>query len=1079
MRKKIFISLLTAILLFSSCVYFNLTLAQEPQPLNLIIIWHFHQPYYFDPTQNIYVLPWVRMHSVSSYYKMAYILSNYSEVKATFTFTGSLLIQLDDYVTNNATDIWEQLSLKIARNESLTIDEKFSMLQIPGGFFDINWNRIVNEFTRYRALKIKRDSRFNLYRDLPLDQMKEAIVGHFTDQDFIDLATLFNLLWMYPESILADTALAGMRTRANTAVPLFTRDELAYVLQKHRQIMGLVIPTHKELQDKNQTEIIPSPYTHPIAPLLTDFGWEEDLDAHVKIGIELYDTFFNKTPAGMWAPEMAVNEDSVRIMAENEIMWTATDQNILELAGVNISDPTKLYAGYKVNVTPNIYILFRDTDLSDAIGFRYASKSAQEAVADFVNTILSIQPHNTDGKMVLTIALDGENPWEGYINYGDDFLHALYTNLTQLQDQGKIRTITPHEYFTTYTIDTAVPTTQQSVLDLATQDISNITTYEQLPFTTKTQALPEGSWSGKDMRLRIWIGDKQENIAYMWLKTARESLMDYNTTNPGWITTQNGTEAMDALYHAEASDWCFWYGHDMGSPKTFDPLFKAYLRRIYELIEQTPPDYLLAEFYPDGEPKSIIEAKPSIATPTIDGEIIGEEWKGNFTLAVSGTRMDKVVISQDYENLYLAIIPPNGVNLTSMFGKDLFIGIYSSSPRISYSPFQPEYNVWARYQVLKNESTVGFAIHTEVGIWFNETTQTSQKFKLSKADGAGAFTFIGEFDTVAMNETLEIKIPFANLTLQGKDITYLAVVVAENQIIVDMSSKYHTPIYLQVASVPEWGEIIFTYADPEGDDYGPGTYTYPTSSEFVEGVFDLLNFTVSKIDSNVMLKFIFKTLGGNPWNGQYGFSLQYMHVFIDTDGVSGSGQTHSFGSRVNISANDAWEIGLRIGPGWTGSNVITFANGTELSWLMTIETEGEDTINAKIPIPIIGEPNENWKYAVLVMSWDGFAPNNIREVGVTAQAYLGGGAESEAVIAGVQSYVYDLLVPAGKNQTDILKSYSIDPPKYATVYAVGAEAAPAAPAAPTIPIEPITIAIIAAAMIIIVVVVLVRKRKKK
>lgn len=1073
--KKIILIILSAILMLNTLNFFGSTSVQgSSQPLNVIIIWHFHQPFYFDPTQDLYVLPWVRIHSVSNYYKMARILSNYPQVKVTFTFTGSLLMQLNDYVANNATDIHEEISRKIAQNESLTMDEKFFMLQIPGGFFDINWNRIVMEFTRYKNLKIKRDSRFNLFKDLPPDQMKQAIVNQFNDQEFIDLATLFNLLWIDPEIRNEDSRLANMTTRADTANPLFTRDELAYVLQKHREIMAMVIPAHKGLQDKNQTEIIPSPYTHPIMPLLADFGWQDDLDAQIKKGIELSETYFNRTPVGMWSPEMAVNEEAVKIMAENGISWTATDQNVLELAGVNISDPRELYAGYKVDVSPSINILFRDTDLSDSIGFRYASKTTSEAIDDFVNRILTIGQYNTDGKMVLTIALDGENPWEGYINNGDDFLHALYTNLTQLQSEGKIRTITPREYFATHTIDKVVPTTQQEVLNLTTPDISDITKYEQLPFATKSQKLPESSWSGKDMRLRIWIGDKQENIAYMWLKAARESLITYINANPCW----NSTEALDALYRAEASDWCFWYGHDMGSPETFDPIFKTYLKRIYELIGQTPPDYLYARFYPDGEPKAVIEAKPSLATPTIDGRIEALEWKGNFTLSVDGVWIEKVVISMDYENLYLAIIPPAGVNLTEQFGKDLFIGVYSSSPRISYSPYKLEYNVWARYQTLRNE-TLGFAIHTEAGIWFNETTQTSQQLKLSIADGKGNFTTIGELNTIAVNGTLEMKIPFANLTLQGKDPAYLAVVVAENQTIVDTSSKYDTPVYLQVASAPVWGEIIFQYPDPEGDDYGPGTYTYPTSSEFVDGCFDLLNFTVSKLNTNDMFKFQFKVLGGNPWNGPYGFSLQYIHLYIDKDGVSGSGRTDTFGARVNVSTTDAWEVALRIGPGWAGSNIVTFANGTELTEVMTIETEGENTIVAKIPMNIIGEVNETWKYVMLVLSWDGYAPNKIREISATAQAYLGGGADADAVVAGVQPYVYDLLAPQGKNQTDILKSYSIAEKKYATVYAVGIEAGPPPSQPPAIPTELIVAVIVVILVAVILPVAIWFRRKKK
>jgi len=1075
LKKLLLTATLVALLVISSYGLVSPVSAQT-EPINVIIIWHFHQPPYFDPEQNVYLLPWVRIHSVANYYKMAYILSNYADVKVTFTFTGSLMEQINDYVVNNRTDVREDISIKIADNITLTVDEKFSMLQVPGGFFDINWNRIVTQFLRYNALKIKRDSRFNLYKDLPLDQMKVNVVAGFTAQDLIDLATLFNLLWIDPELENADPVLANMRTRANTANPAYNRTELTYVLQKQREIMGLVIPKHKELQDRNQTEIIPSPYSHPIDALLADFGWETDLDGQIKKGVEIYETFFNKTPIGMWSPEMAVNEAAMRKMAENNILWTATDENILDLAGVDISNRSNVYTGYKVNVTPNINILFRDTDLSNAIGFQYSGRTTADAVADFRDRLLTIQQDNFDPKTVVTIALDGENPWESYINNGDDFLHALYANLTQLQTEGKIRTTTPKEYFTTYTIDRFVPTTQQQVINVADVDISNITKYENLPFETKSQAIPEGSWSGKDLRLQIWIGDKQENVAYMWLKKARETLIQYNASHPGWL---NYTLAITYLYRAEASDWAYWYGNDAGNPVPFDPIYKVQLRTVYNAMMEPLPDYLNAKFLPDGQPVAVIQAKPKLAAPTIDGKMTGDEWAGNFTLAVQGTWIDNVLFLNDYQNLYLSIVPPSGVDLKASFGKELFIAVYSSSPEISYSPYNLQYNVWARYQTLRNQ-TLGFALYTEVGIWFNITTQTNQKYTLSHADGAGNFVTVSESTIIAIDETIELNISFASLTLQPKDITYLAITASENQTLVDISSKIDTPVALQVASTPVWGQIIFNWPDSAGDDYGPGTYVYPSSYEFISGVFDMLNFTASKLDDADMFKIRFAAIGDNPWNGPYGFCIQFVHIYIDKDRVDGSGRTDTLGARLNVSSSDGWEVALSIGGGFTGGNLITFANGTTVSGDMTIELEGDDTVVARVPISRIGEINETWRYVVLSLSWDGYSPNNIRGVGAgNPQAYLGGGADSDAVIAGVQPYTYDILVPEGKNQTDVLKSYSITPPKYATVYAVGpAAVGPPPEGGPPIPLEWIIAIVIIVVVVILAAALLIFRRRR-
>lgn len=1076
MKKFVLTVILAASLILNCFVFLSEVSAQSP--LNLVIIWHFHQPPYYDPEQNIYLLPWVRLHSVGNYYKMASILSNYPDVKVTFTFTGSLMEQIDDYVTNNQNDTYEALSWKIALNQTLSVDEKFSMLQVPGGFFDINWNNIVTKFLRYNQIKVKRDSRFTFYGSEPLNQMKVDITNQFSAQDYMDLATLFNLLWIDPSIRNSDTKLANMTARANTTNPRYNSTELTYVLQKQIQIMSMVMPTHKTLQDSNQTEIIPSPYSHPIEPILADFGLTVDLDSQIEKGIQLYEKFFNTTPVGMWSPEMAVNQASMLAMAQNNIVWTATDQNILDLAGVDISNTSNIYMGYKVNVTPSIDILFRSTDLSNAIGFQYASMTAANAVADFRNRIIAIHQANTDPEAVVTIALDGENPWESYANNGDDFLNAFYANLTQLQSQSIIRTITPKDYFAQYPPTTNVPTTQQKVISVANVDISNITQYTALPFATSNQAIPEGSWSGKDLRLTIWIGDKQENVAYMWMKKARETIVQYNASHPGWSATQNYSLAMTYLYRAEASDWCYWYGGDVGNPATFDPIYKVILRQIYHLMTMTPPDYLNAKFFPDGQPVSVTEAKPSLATPTIDGVTEPNEWKGNFTLAVGGKYINKIAVLNDYDNLYLAIIPNSSISWTSLFGQQIFIGIYSSSPEISYSPYNPQYNVWARYQTLRNQ-TLGLAIYKEAGVWFNVTSATNQKYRLSTADGAGNYINPVDYTTIGINQTIEIALSFQNLTLEGKDTTYIAVTAAENQNIVDMSAQANTPMSLKLSTVPVYGQIVFTWPDPQGDDNGPGTYLYPTSSEFVPGVFDLLNLTVSTLNNTDMFRIRFVTLGGNPtsWNGPYGFAMQFVHIYIDMNRISGSGRTDSLGARVNITAADAWEVALSIG-GYLGGNLITFANGTQISGNMTISNEGEDTILAEVPISTLGQANETWRYTVLSLSWDGYSPNNIRPVGAgAAQAYLGGGADVDAVIAGVNSYCYDILTPTGMNQTTLLSSYTLSPPKYATIYAVGPELTPSGGAA--LPIEYIVTVVVIVIVIIIAAFVLVRRRGKK
>src|SRR5581483_8398108 len=57
---------------------------------------------------------------------------------------------------------------------------------------------------------------------------------------------------------------------------------------------------------------------------------------------------------------------------------------------------------------------------------------------------------------------------------------------------------------------------------------------------------------------------------------------------------------------------------------------------------------------------------------------------------------------------------------------------------------------------------------------------------------------------------------------------------------------------LTVADIP--GTRVLDVSDPTGDDTGPGTYQYPTSSNFTAGSFDLTRMLVSQDGTNVYIQ---------------------------------------------------------------------------------------------------------------------------------------------------------------------------------------------------------------------------------
>jgi len=270
-------------------------------------------------------------------------------------------------------------------------------------------------------------------------------------------------------------------------------------------------------------------------------------------------------------------------------------------------------------------------------------------------------------------------------------------------------------------------------------------------------------------------------------------------------------------------------------------------------------------------------------------------------------------------------------------------------------------------------------------------------------------------------------------------------------------------------------EAIFEMDDPVGDDYGPGTYVYPKSAEFVPGIFDLTNFKVSKTESDVVFEFKYKDLGGNPWGSNYGFSFQFQQVYIDKDGKSGSGRTDTVGANLLVDPANAWEVAITVGPSWEGSEAQAnwiIVGTTTHEWEIEVSAdEVSNSVIAKVPIALIGEPTNEWVYTVITGSWD---TGHMRAIGIEAEDWLGGGADENAIIAGVVPLAYDILVPKGMDQSTVLKSYDTEAETFAVVPAV-----PPRTMGLLVKILAVIIPVIVAIIVVVVVVIVVKRKKQR
>ncbi len=1024
--------LLVLILLSIGNPLYNIYVSgNEEEPLYLAIVWHQHQPFYEDLNGSCW-MPWLRLHAAKDYFKMAWLSKLYPDIHVTIDLTGSLLIQLRDLVSGKCIDKQYRISLKIARGEELTIDDKWSMLQVPGGFFDINWNTVVYKYARYKELLDKRNNLFNKYKGYPLSERKKLITEAFSLQDYIDLATMFNLYWMnplvienlYPE--LHNIWDKGKYSSSDPNYTPFTREDLWLVLEAHIDQARRALEIHRELALNGTIEVITTPYTHPLSPLLVDLGWEDDLRLHMTKSIELYRELFNTTLRGLWPPEEAVNEGALRVFSEYNISWVITDPRVAAYADPefvvgNMPNYNKITLPYYVRVgNRGIYVFLRDWVLSDKVGFQYSSWSPSDTVNDFISTVLSVKTRVGGGR-IFVVALDGENAWDSYPDDASDFLVKLYQKLHELQEQGVIRTVTLSEYLYRYGgISKAIefPRKLVTVLDLENRDLRIYTSYTQLPRKTIEQSFPEGSWAGGS--LDLWIGERQENYAWYLLNITRSTLLRY-VRDHGWSWLNplewddSAREALEYLLRAEGSDWYWGYGSNIEGSYDYvgDMLVKLYLGQVYALLGLEKPGFTLSKCYPDGTPYGTATpySKPSgTGVFSVDGVLTEQE--AMYTYTYLGSILSRLHVGVDYGGIYIGIIGNN----TLSYIIDLFIGGSHNFSYLDMNSYDAGMGV--------SFTIIGGKVYRYInGSW----TLSTDKINYTLGDNVA-----------------EYYIPYSLLEISKPATIYIRVIGTYNNETIYMPEDY--PVAITSKHSIE-GNLVFSYSDPQGDDHGPGSYKYPLNNVFKPGAFDLLEFKVYDLEDSICFVFKFRELGDNPWNAPYGFSLQIIEVYIDIK--EGGGATWaSTGSNVRIAESDAWEIAFRAA-GWEYGNVVWFSDKTMVSGILQFMVdEDANAIYVFLPkhielpngtIYYIGRPSSGWDYVVLVGSQDGYGIDYWRPVEVSADIWSIGGGDPRAIEAGVAPRAMDMLSPNWTTQESMLSSYDIYSSTLATVYGVPGE----------------------------------------
>ncbi len=252
---------------------------------------------------------------------------------------------------------------------------------------------------------------------------EEWCLDNWNLQDYSDLLAWHNLSWFDP-LFWDDPDVAQWLEKGRG----FSLGDRQRIFSKQREILGRIIPQHRKMQENGQLEVMTSPYTHPILPLLADtnaarvavpnmvlptyrFQWAEDIPRHLEKAWEMYNDRFGQSPRGLWPSEQSVSPAILPYISKQGFQWICSDEAVLGWslkhffhrdASGNVHEPELLYRPYRLE-TPHgdLAIVFRDHRLSDLIGFTYGAMEPKRAATDLVGHLeaiaRSLKAHQSDG----------------------------------------------------------------------------------------------------------------------------------------------------------------------------------------------------------------------------------------------------------------------------------------------------------------------------------------------------------------------------------------------------------------------------------------------------------------------------------------------------------------------------------------------------------------------------------------------------------------------------------------------------------------------------------------------------------
>jgi len=546
------------------------------RPINLVVCWHMHQPWYRETQDGEFCLPWVYLHALKDYVDMAAHLEAHPEMRCVVNFTPVLLEQLDDYGTefkyhlNEGGRFSDRLLNLLAGIEPIPADLE-ARAEIVRACRRAHAPLMIDTYPRFRDM-------FDMVLSLDGKEVYDERLSYMNEQFFLDMLAWYHIGWL-GHSLKRQPRVAALIDHTGNFDAGLRRELLSIMCEAFDGLLG----RYRKLADRDQVELSMTPYGHPIVPLLIDIdsmacalpeaaGPDGDdypggLDRarwHMREGIRVFEHFLGRPPSGVWLSEGAVSEESIALLDEFDIAWSASGEGVWNnsrfLSGLETEGEAarrSLFCAHRVD-EHNTRVFFRDDGLSDLIGFEYQQWNADDAAVDFAQHVENIADYLGDdcNEHVVSVILDGENAWEYYPDNAFHFLGALYERLV---GSPRINTITFSEAI------------------------------DRCPAHPLPKLCP-GSWVYGSFS--TWIGEPDKNRAWDLLITAKQAYDETLKTKK--LAKSERQELERQLAICEGSDWFWWFGdyNPSDSVSDFDRLYRQQLRNLYQMLDLPVPEVL-------------------------------------------------------------------------------------------------------------------------------------------------------------------------------------------------------------------------------------------------------------------------------------------------------------------------------------------------------------------------------------------------------------------------------------------------------------------------------------------------------